>query len=318
MRITRRLSSEDHDIQIAAKILRSGQVVAFPTETVYGLGADASNAAGIEGIYEAKQRPRHNPLIIHVCDLDMARKMAEFNQHAELVADRFWPGPLTMLLPKKAGSGLAPAVTAGLENVAIRFPSSLVARRLIGAAGYPVAAPSANLSGKISATRFAQVVRQLDGRIAGIIEDDACDHGLESTILSLVGTPAVLRQGSIPQESIEEVLGPLAEASEPRKISVPGQLKSHYAPDAAVVMEVGRPTANMIWVGFGPKCQGCALTLSASGDLQEAARSLYAVMAQADLLARADDVIAFAPVPIHGLGRAINDRLRRAAAPRPA
>ncbi|RUX51881.1 threonylcarbamoyl-AMP synthase [Mesorhizobium sp. M4A.F.Ca.ET.050.02.1.1] len=316
MGITRRFGNGDHDIEIAARMLRSGEVVAFPTETVYGLGADASNPAAIERIYEAKGRPRHNPLIVHVSDFEMARRMAEFNQNAELVAARFWPGPLTVLLPKKADAGLASAVTAGLANVAIRFPSSQVAQRLIRAVGFPVAAPSANLSGKISTTRFAQVVRQLDSRIAGIIEDDACEHGLESTILSLVGAPTILRQGSVPQESLEELLGPMGEAREALVISAPGQLRSHYAPNAAVLMEVDQPTANMVWVGFGPPCAGCHLTLSASGDLEEAARSLYAIMVEADVLAKAGDVIGFAPVPTYGLGRAINDRLRRAAAPR--
>lgn len=316
MLITRRLSTSDRDIEIAANMLRDGEVVAFPTETVYGLGADASNSTGIERIYQAKGRPRHNPLIIHVSDLDMARRMADFNAHAEAIAARFWPGPLTILLPKKAGTGLAPAVTAGLHNVAIRLPSSEVAQRLIAAVGFPVAAPSANLSGKISTTRFAQVVRQLDGRIAGIVEEDTCDHGLESTILSLVGAPTLLRQGSVPQEALEELLGSMGEDSAPQKIVAPGQLKSHYAPEAAVMMDVIRPATNMVWVGFGPKCEGCQLTLSDSGDLEEAARNLYATMVEADALARSGEVIGFAPLPMSGVGRAINDRLKRAAAPR--
>ncbi|RWI16645.1 L-threonylcarbamoyladenylate synthase [Mesorhizobium sp.] len=316
MLMTRRFGNEDRDIAVAAKMLRNGEIVAFPTETVYGLGADASNPGGIGRIYEAKARPRHNPLIVHVCDIEMAHNVAEFDPKAALVADRFWPGPLTMLLPKKVGSRLAPAVTAGLETVAVRFPSSKVAQRLIRAVGFPVAAPSANLSGKISPTRFAQVLRQLDGRIAGIVQDDACDHGLESTILSLIGTPAILRHGSVPQEPLEDLLGSLGEVGEPREISSPGQFRSHYAPEASVRTEVCEPTANMIWIGFGPDCEGCRLTLSTSGDLEEAARSLYDVMVEADLLARADDVIAFAPIPMYGLGRAINDRLRRAAAPR--
>ncbi|MBY5404707.1 L-threonylcarbamoyladenylate synthase [Rhizobium leguminosarum] len=316
MPITRRLSTNERDIGIAAAMLRDGEVVAFPTETVYGLGADSSNPTGIERIYQAKGRPRHNPLIIHVSDLDMASRMADFDEKAEAVVASFWPGPLTILLPKKADTGLAPAVTAGLENVAIRFPSSKVARRLIAAVGFPVAAPSANLSGKISTTRFAQVVRQLDGRIAGIVEDDTCDHGLESTILSLVGAPTILRQGSIPQEALEKLLGSMGEDSAPQKIVAPGQLKSHYAPEAAVMIDVICPTTNMVWVGFGPECGGCQLTLSSSGDLEEAARNLYATMVEADALARSGQMIGFAPVPMSGLGRAINDRLKRAAAPR--
>ncbi|WP_411197035.1 L-threonylcarbamoyladenylate synthase, partial [Rhizobium sp.] len=191
--MTRRFGVSDSEIEAAAYLMRSGQVVAFPTETVYGLGADASNPAGIDRLYEAKGRPRHNPLIIHVSDLEMARRMAHLSPVAELIAAKFWPGPLTLLLPKRADAGLASAVTAGMNNVAIRFPSSTVAQRLIRAVGFPVAAPSANRSGKISSTRFAEVARQLNGRIAGIVEEDECDHGLESTILSLVGLPIILR-----------------------------------------------------------------------------------------------------------------------------
>ncbi|MDK4731456.1 L-threonylcarbamoyladenylate synthase [Rhizobium sp. CNPSo 3490] len=316
MTVTRRFDVSDSAIEAAAHLMRNGEVVAFPTETVYGLGADASNPAGIERIYEAKGRPRHNPLIIHVSDLEMARRMAHFSRKAEVVAASFWPGPLTLLLPKRADAGLASAVTAGMTNVAIRFPSSSVAQRLIRAVGFPVAAPSANRSGKITSTRFAEVARQLNGRISGIVEEDTCDHGLESTILSLVGSPIILRHGSVPQEALETLLGRMDEDSKPDKVSVPGQLKSHYAPEAAVQMNVNTPTGGMVWVGFGPDSQGCRLTLSSSGDLEEAARNLYIVMVEADALSKPGDVIAFAPVPLVGIGRAINDRLRRAAAPR--
>lgn len=316
MATTRHFDVSDSAIEAAARLMRNGEVVAFPTETVYGLGADASSPAGIERIYEAKGRPRHNPLIIHVSDVEMARRMAHFNPEAELAAASFWPGPLTLLLPKREDAGLATAVTAGMKNVAIRFPSSSVAQRLIRAVGFPVAAPSANRSGKVTSTRFVEVVRQLDGRISGIVEEDICDHGLESTILSLVGSPIILRHGSVPREALEALLGPIDEDTGPQKVSAPGQLKSHYAPEAAVQMNVDRPGANMVWVGFGPECEGCQLTLSSSGDLQEAARNLYTAMSEADALAGASDVIAFAPVPLIGLGRAINDRLRRAAAPR--
>lgn len=318
MTATRRFDVSDSGIEAAAWLMRNGEVVAFPTETVYGLGADASSPAGIERIYEAKGRPRHNPLIIHVSDLEMARRMAHFNPEAELAAASFWPGPLTLLLPKREDAGLATAVTAGMKNVAIRFPSSSVAQRLIRAVGFPVAAPSANRSGKVTSTRFAEVARQLDGRISGIVEEDTCDHGLESTILSLVGSPTILRHGSVTREALEALLGPIEEDSAPQKVSAPGQLKSHYAPEAAVRMNVDRPSGNMVWVGFGPDCEGCQFTLSSSGDLHEAARNLYTVMSEADASAGPNDVIAFAPIPLTGLGWAINDRLRRAAAPRPA
>ncbi|WP_028754342.1 L-threonylcarbamoyladenylate synthase [Rhizobium leucaenae] len=316
MPVTRRFDVSDSAIEAAAHLMRNGEVVAFPTETVYGLGADASNPAGIERIYEAKGRPRHNPLIIHVSDLEMARRMAHFHPEAEVVAASFWPGPLTLLLPKRADAGLASAVTAGMNNVAIRFPSSSVAQRLIRAVGFPVAAPSANRSGKITSTRFAEVSRQLNGRISGLVEEDTCDHGLESTILSLVGAPIILRHGSVPQEALEALLGPMGEDSMPQKVAAPGQFKSHYAPEATVEMNVNNPVGNMVWIGFGPASKGCDLTLSSSGDLQEAARNLYAVMSEADALARPGDVIAFASVPLVGLGKAINDRLKRAAAPR--
>ncbi|AYG70944.1 MULTISPECIES: L-threonylcarbamoyladenylate synthase [unclassified Rhizobium] len=316
MTATRRFDVSDSGIEAAAWLMRNGEVVAFPTETVYGLGADASSPAGIERIYEAKGRPRHNPLIIHVSDLEMARRMAHFNPEAELAAASFWPGPLTLLLPKREDAGLATAVTAGMKNVAIRFPSSSVAQRLIRAVGFPVAAPSANRSGKVTSTRFAEVARQLDGRISGIVEEDTCDHGLESTILSLVGSPTILRHGSVTWEALEALLGPIDEDSAPQKVSAPGQLKSHYAPEAAVQMNVDRPAGNMVWVGFGPESEGSQFTLSSSGDLHEAARNLYTVMSEADASAGPSDVIAFAPIPLAGLGWAINDRLRRAAAPR--
>ncbi|EJT01587.1 L-threonylcarbamoyladenylate synthase [Rhizobium sp. CCGE 510] len=318
MTAIRRFDVSDSAIEAAAWLMRNGEVVAFPTETVYGLGADASNPAGIERIYKAKGRPRHNPLIVHVSDVEMARRMAHFNPKAELAAASFWPGPLTLLLPKREDSGLATAVTAGMKNVAIRFPSSSIAQRLIRAVGFPVAAPSANRSGKVTSTRFAEVARQLEGRISGIVEEDTCDHGLESTILSLVGSPTILRHGSVTREALEALLGPIDEDSAPQKVSAPGQLKSHYAPEAAVRMNVDRPSGNMVWVGFGPESEGCQFTLSSSGDLHEAARNLYAVMSEADAWAGPSDVIAFAPIPLTGLGWAINDRLRRAAAPRPA
>jgi len=316
MPMTRRFGVSDSEIEAAAHLMRCGQVVAFPTETVYGLGADASNPAAIDRIYEAKGRPRHNPLIIHVSDLEMARRMAHLSPVAELIGAKFWPGPLTLLLPKRADAGLASAVTAGMNNVAIRFPSSTVAQRLIRAVGFPVAAPSANRSGKISSTRFAEVARQLNGRIAGIVEEDECDHGLESTILSLVGLPIILRHGSVPQEALEALLGPIGEDSMPEKVAAPGQLRSHYAPEATVRMDVNSPTGNTVWVGFGPESKGCQLTLSSSGDMEEAARNLYTVMSEADALAGPGGVIAFASVPLVGIGRAINDRLKRAAAPR--
>lgn len=308
---TQILSADEGDLAHAAEILRAGGLVAFPTETVYGLGGDARNGAAVAGIYAAKGRPSFNPLIVHVSDLTEAEKIGVFSDQALTLAARFWPGPLTLVLPLKAGSEISGLVTAGHDTVAIRVPAHPIARRLLMMFGGAVAAPSANPSGKISPTTAAHVVAGLSGKIAAVIDGGGCAVGVESTILSL--QPAtVLREGGVAREDLEMFLGPLTIGGNSEKPNAPGQLTSHYAPNAAVRLNVTSPLSGEIWVGFGP-CEGAALSLSRTGDLIEAAAQLFSILRAADTL---NAPIAFAPVPDIGLGRAINDRLRRAAAPR--
>ncbi len=295
----------------AVDLLRQGRLVAFPTETVYGLGGDARSDLAVARIYEAKGRPRFNPLIAHVADLEMARSLAVFDDRAEALAARFWPGPLTLVLPLR-DAGLSPFVTAELPTVAIRLPGHPVARALIAAFGGPLAAPSANPSGRVSPTRAAHVLEGLSGRIAAVIDGGPCDVGVESTILGVFGRVELLRAGGIASEEIEALIGPLS-APTSAKLNAPGQLASHYAPDAPVRLEATDPRPGEVRLGFGP---GAAdLNLSPSADLVEAAANLFHLLREADRIAQGRP-IAVAPIPETGLGRAINDRLRRAAAPR--
>lgn len=298
----------------AAALLRAGDLVALPTETVYGLAGDARNAQAVATIYAAKGRPALNPLIVHVADLAAAEQLADLPPAALRVAHAFWPGPLTLVAPLRTGHGLAPAVTAGLATVALRVPEHALARAVLNAFGGPVAAPSANPSGRISPTSAAHVLAGLSGRIAAVLDGGACPVGVESTILGFEnGTPVLLRAGGVSPEALAEVLGAAPIAAGGGKVTAPGQLPSHYAPRARMRLNAQAPAAGEIWIGFGPDCAGADLTLSATGDLDEAAARLFAVLHDADALGRA---IAVAPVPERGLGVAINDRLRRAAAPR--
>jgi L-threonylcarbamoyladenylate synthase len=299
-------------------LLATGDLVAFPTETVYGLGGDARVDATVARIFEAKRRPRFNPLIVHVPDVATARRYAHFNAQAEALAAAFWPGPLTLVLPLRDGAGLSPLVTAGLQTVAIRVPEHPLASALLRAFDGPLAAPSANPSGRVSPTRAAHVLDGLSGRIAAVIDGGICAVGVESTIVGLAPAPQLLRPGGLPVEAIEALLGGALQlggsAAQP---NAPGQLASHYAPRAGIRLAVTQPRAGETWVGFGADCQGAALSLSVQGDLVEAAANLFHILRMADELAGLAGQIAFAPVPEQGLGRAINDRLRRAAAPRP-
>ncbi|ESW61887.1 MAG: translation factor Sua5 [Rhodobacter sp. CACIA14H1] len=314
--VTEDLTDSPEGIARAAEVLRGGGLVAFPTETVYGLGGDARDDLAVARIFDAKGRPRFNPLIVHVPDVAAARGYALFDDRAEAVAAAFWPGPLTMVLPLRDGSGLSPLVTAGLATVAIRVPAHPVARALLRAFGGPLAAPSANPSGKVSPTRAAHVRAGLSGRIEAVLDGGACAVGVESTILGLDGAAALLRPGGVAAEEIESLLGvALVAGGSAEKPNAPGQLASHYAPAAGVRLDVLRPKPGEVFVGFGP-CDGAALTLSESGDVVEAAARLFHVLREADDLAGPSGRIAFAPVPEVGLGRAVNDRLRRAAAPR--
>ena len=313
--MTQTLSAEPKDLIAAAALLRAGGLVAFPTETVYGLGADATQDRAVAGIFAAKGRPHFNPLIVHVADLEMAERFAIFDARARDLAARFWPGPLTLVLPMRAGSGLAPLVTAGLGSVALRLPSHPVALALLHAFGGALAAPSANPSGRISPTRAAHVLQGLSGRIDAVVDGGACAVGLESTIIGLDGpVPHLLRPGGIAAEELEAALGPLSLGGDETRPNAPGQLASHYAPAAGLRLNAFEAQHGEVMIGFG--AVGGPLTLSASGDLIEAAAQMFHLLRHADDLAGPGGRIAIAPIPEVGLGRAINDRLRRATAPR--
>lgn len=304
------------EVARAAEILRRGGLVAFATETVYGLGADAANGEAVARIYEAKGRPSFNPLIVHLAEAGAAERFAEVPPLAASLAEAFWPGPLTLLLPLRPGSGLSPLVTAGLETVALRVPAHEGARALLAAFGGPVAAPSANRSGRISPTTAGHVLEELDGRIEAVLDLGPCTVGLESTILAVSGDEVRLaRPGGLAVEEIEVVLGRSVEAeTTPEKVIAPGQTLAHYAPESPLRLNARAVRPGELLIGFGPT-PGAAFSLSERGDLREAAARLFAVLREADARARAEGArLAVAPVPEEGLGRAINDRLRRAAA----
>jgi L-threonylcarbamoyladenylate synthase len=315
---TRLIAPDEAGLARAAALIRAGQLVAFPTETVYGLGADARNDRAVAAIFDAKGRPRFNPLIAHVADVGAARALAHFTPQAEALAAAFWPGPLTLVLAQREGAGISPLVTADLPTVAIRVPAHPLARALLRAVGGPVAAPSANPSGRISPTRAEHVTDGLSGRIAGVIDGGACAVGVESTIIGFdaSGSAILLRPGGISAEAIEAVLGaPLSSGGSATAPTAPGQLESHYAPEAAVRLGAKDARPGEFRLGFGPGASD--LNLSPSGDLIEAAANLFHYLREADRRAGSGAVIAVSPIPDTGLGRAINDRLQRAAAPRP-
>lgn len=321
MTVTRRLIADDAGIAEAAALLRAGSVVAFPTETVYGLGADATQADAVAAIFAAKNRPAFNPLIVHVPSLEAAQAVAVIDGALMDLALAFWPGPLTLVAPLRPGCPVASLALAGNPTVAVRVPAHPLARRLLAATGRPVVAPSANPSGRVSATTAEHVLDGLGGRIAAVLDGGACEVGLESTIVGAGddGAVTVLRLGGLPVEAIAAALGtPPALALSADRPSAPGQLRSHYAPTAGMRMDAGAPNPGEVYVGFG-KCGGAPdLWLDEGGDLHAAAARLFDVLRKADAMA-ADSgrTIAVAPVPDHGIGAAINDRLRRAAAPRP-
>ena len=301
----------------------AGGVVAVPTETVYGLAADATESRAVAGVYAAKGRPSFNPLIVHVLDRAAAEKIAVFDEAAGALADAFWPGPLTLVLPLRAGAGIAPLVTAGLDTIAIRVPRHRAMRALLEATGKPLAAPSANASGAISPTRAEHVVASLGGRIPLIIDDGSTEAGLESTIVMTGDEVRVLRPGPITSEALAASLYPgegrdpvsevivtgLQPSSGNNFITAPGQLESHYAPAKSLRINAGSCQPDEWLIGFASVVGDD--TLSASGDLIEAAAALFSALYRAD--ASPKPRIAVAPVPETGLGIAINDRLRRAA-----
>ena len=313
--MTRTLAPDDAGLASAAHLLAAGELVAFPTETVYGLGGDARDDRAVARIYEAKGRPSFNPLIVHLPDLAAVERIAEVGPKARKLAAMFWPGPLTLVLPLRKGAGISPLVTAGLETVAVRVPAHPLAQRLLQAFGGPLAAPSANPSGRVSPTQAGHVLEGLTGRIAAVLDGGPCAVGLESTIVLADPAPVLLRPGGVPVEAVEALLGEaVATGGDAGKPSSPGQLVSHYAPEAVVRLQAQEARPGELLVGFGD-VQG-RLTLSETGDLVEAAARLFQTLREADRLAGPGGRIAFAPVPETGLGRAINDRLRRAAAPR--
>jgi len=310
---TRTLAPDANGIAQAAAILARGGLVALPTETVYGLGADARQGRAVARIFEAKGRPRFNPLIVHVDSAETARRYVAWSAQAEALATAFWPGPLTLVLPLHDDAGLSPLVTAGLDTLAIRVPAHPLARRLLAAFGGPVAAPSANPSGRISPTTAAHVVQGLGDAVDLIVDGGPCGVGLESTIVDCTGTPELLRAGGVPLHALEACIdAPLAQRTHADVPTSPGQLQSHYAPWGTIRLNVEVPRADEVYLGFGP--MQADLNLSPSGDLIEAAARLFACLHELD--AKGVERIAVAPVPMIGLGVAINDRLRRAAAPR--
>jgi L-threonylcarbamoyladenylate synthase len=303
------LCADEAGIAEAARRVLGGEPVAVPTETVYGLAADATNAAAVAAIYTAKGRPSFNPLIGHVADLEAAEAIGEFDEQARALADGHWPGPLTLVVPARPGSGIAPRVMAGLSTIAIRVPAHPVMQALLAAVGRPLAAPSANASGRISPTSAAHVLTTLGGRIGMILDGGITSKGVESTIVDATSW-TILRPGPITAEMLEQVIR--GEAPPSAQVRAPGMLPSHYAPTKPVRLDAVSALPDEWLIGFG-RVAGHA-SLSAAGDLAEAAANLFARLHEADV--QAGRAIAVAPIPNHGLGLAINDRLRRAAADR--
>ena len=311
-RLPRILPADDAAVTQAADALRAGAIVALPTETVYGLAARADSAEAVAAIYRAKGRPDFNPLIVHVLDVAGAEALAVADARARRLAEAFWPGPLTMVLPLRADAPLAAAVTAGLPTVAIRCPAHPVMRAVLAASGLPLAAPSANRSGGVSPSMAAHVAASLGDRVGLILDGGECRAGIESTIIALRadGGWQILRPGPITAEDLAAVLGQGGSAASDDKIEAPGQMTSHYAPGKPVRLNAAQNAADEFSISFGTPEGDYAL--SPSGDLAEAAARLYAALHAA--AAAPQPKVAVAPIPDHGIGAAINDRLRRAAA----
>lgn len=310
------MSATPQDIAAAAEALRRGELVAFPTETVYGLGADAGNDQAVARVYAAKGRPAFNPLIAHVPSAAAAFRLGEFSPEAQALAETFWPGPLSLVVPRATGCPVSLLASSGLDSIAIRVPAHPVALALLEAAGRPVVAPSANPSGRISPTTAEHVRRHLKDKVAVVLDGGRCRVGVESSVVSLLADgPRLIRHGGVPRTDIESCLGHaiLVETHAARP-HAPGQLLSHYAPHAELRLNAEAPRQGEAYLGFGPLHARGPWTLSASGDLVEAAANLFRLLHEID--ATGISGIAVAPVPHHGLGEAINDRLQRAAAPR--
>jgi L-threonylcarbamoyladenylate synthase len=303
-------------ISNAAQALRRGEIVAVPTETVYGLGANALDARAVAKVFAAKERPRFNPLIVHVLGVAEAESYATLDSTAHKLAEAFWPGPLSLVLNKRSGCRIADLVSAGLDTIAVRTPVHAVARALLAESQLPIAAPSANRSGRVSSTTAAHVEAELGEIPAMILDGGPSTLGLESTVVSLAGkTPTLLRLGALPREEIETVLGgKLAHAKPDAPIASPGRLATHYAPDTKLRLGATSVSSNEALLAFGPhvpKGAVASINLSPSGDLAEAAARLFGALRELDDSNAA--TIAVMPIPNHGLGEAINDRLQRAA-----
>ncbi len=308
----------DNDaIDRASQCLLAGGLVAFPTETVYGLGADATSDQAVARIFEAKGRPQFNPLISHVSGVEMAVQLGELSGLALELAHAFWPGPLTLVVPRAANCPVSLLASAGLDTIAIRMPNHPVAQALIGRVQRPLAAPSANPSGRVSPTTARHVADGLAGRIDMVLDGGACSVGLESTVVSVLADQVrLLRPGTITRDQLETVCGVLDD-TKGAEIEAPGMLASHYAPNALVRLNVSAPADNEVLLGFGPdlpKHDGPVANLSPKADLVEAAANLFAMLRQLD--ATGPRGIAVMPIPADGIGEAINDRLKRAAAPK--
>ena len=323
---TRVTGADAAAIETAVRCLKAGGLVAFPTETVYGLGADATNGEAVARLYAAKTRPAFNPLIAHVPDPAAAAALARFDADAALLAEIFWPGPLTLVLPKARGCCVAELATAGLDTIAVRVPRHTVAHKILAGFGRPVVAPSANRSGHVSPTTAAHVFSDLNGRIDLIVDGGATPVGVESTIVACLGAPVLLRPGGVPRQEIERALGrrlndaPAAIAAGDDVPLAPGMSASHYAPRTPLRLNAQRVERGEALLGFGPTLAAGAaqavrvLNLSARGDLIEAAANLFSQLRALD--ASGAKTIAVMPIPHHDLGEAINDRLARAASPR--
>lgn len=320
---TERLTADAAGLAKAGTILRKGGLVAFPTETVYGLGADATNADAVAGIYAAKERPSFNPLIAHVADFEAAQVQGVFDEVAQMLAEAFWPGPLTLVVPIAETCTVSDLARAGLDSVGLRVPAHPLAHALLVEAARPIAAPSANRSGRVSPTSADHVLGDLVGRIDAVLDGGSAQVGVESTIIAcLGGAPRLLRPGGVPREAVEELIGQKLEAASEEGANplAPGMLASHYAPRARVRLNATRIEEGEAALLFGASSPAgldraqAVLNLSANGDLKEAAAHLFSYLRQLDASGAA--VIAVAPIPETGLGDAINDRLRRAAAER--
>lgn len=315
------LPADEAGIARAAALLRSGKLVSFGTETVYGLGGDATDAHVVAAIFAAKGRPRFNPLICHYADTDAAFTDVVPNMPARQLAEALWPGPLTLVLPRRAESHVALLTAAGLDTLAVRVPAPSVTRALLRAVRRPVAAPSANRSGRVSPTTVQHVLDDLGEAIAAVVDSGVCTVGVESTVLDLTGEPALLRPGGVTLGDIESVIGQVRVNNENTGAArAPGMLRSHYAPSLPVRLDARTVSAGEALLAFGTPLEGAGLTynLSISGDLVEAAARLFAGLRVLDAEGHTHGLarIAVMPVPLKGLGLAINDRLRRAATPR--